>query len=141
AVVEVAAAGGMTTSADARYVVDPTADRVGVTVVLSATNPLSDTKTRRYFFDRAYLVVPPHTTGFKVSSSGAHPTVSVASRKSTYTLLRIAFGTHLASGSSRTFKLTFSIPDPGGSATRTTRIGVSLVRFSAWGLASNGATG
>ena len=103
AAAEVAAATGLTTTADARYVVDPAAHRVRVSVSLSATNHLSDTKTRRYFFDRAYLAVPPHTTGFKVASSGAHPTISVAVRHSTYTLLRIAFGTHLAAGSSRTF--------------------------------------
>jgi len=137
----VAAATGLTTTADASYVVDPAAHRVRVSVSLSATNHLSDTKTRRFFFDRAYLAVPAHTTGFKVASSVAHPTVSVAVRHSTYTLLRIAFGTHLAAGSSRTFKLAFDIPDPGGTATRSTRIGMSLVRFGAWGLASDGATG
>jgi hypothetical protein len=141
AAVDVAAASGLTTTADARYTVDPAGHRVRVIVTLSATNHLSDTRTHRYFYDRAYLAVPPHTTGFRISSSGAHPSVSVAARRSTYTLLRIAFGTHLAAGSTRGFRLGFEMPDPGGTATRTTRIGLSLVRFSAWGLASEGATG
>jgi hypothetical protein len=141
AATDIAAATGLTTTADARYVVDPAAHRVHVSVALSATNHLSDTKTHRYFFDRAYLAVPPGTSGFKVSSAGAHPAVSVIARKSTYAMLRIAFGAHLAAGATRAFKLTFDIPDPGGAATRTTRIGLSLVRFAAWGLASDGATG
>jgi hypothetical protein len=141
AAVEVAAASGLTTTADARYTVDPAGRRVRVVVTLSATNHLSDTRTHRYFYDRDYMAVPPHTTGFRVISAGAHPSVSVAARRSTYTLLRIAFGTHLTAGATRAFRLGFELPDPGGSATRTTRIGLSLVRFSAWGLASDGATG
>ena len=140
AAMQVGAASGLTTTADARYTVDPAGHRVRVDVSLTATNHLSDTRTHRYFFDRAYLAVPPRTTGFRITSSGAHPSVSVAARRSTYTLLSVAFGTHLGAGSSRSLRLGFDIPDPGGTATRTTRIGGSLVRFSAWGLASDGAT-
>src|SRR5439155_1557840 len=44
----VAAASGLTTTADARYVVDPGKHAVHVTVALSATNHLKDTKTHRY---------------------------------------------------------------------------------------------
>jgi hypothetical protein len=137
----VAAASGLTTTADARYVVDPAAHRVHVAVTLAATNHLKDTKTRRYFFDRAFMSVPPGTTGFKVSSAGASPRVTATARKSTYTLLRIDFGKQLAAGATRTFTLTFDIPDPGGAPTRATRIGTSLVTFSAWGLASDAPTG
>src|SRR5436190_21622737 len=141
AAIAVAAASGLTTTADARYTVDPAGHRVRVIVTLAATNHLSDTRTHRYFYDRAYVSVPPRTSGFRISSPGAHPSVSVAARRSTYTLLRIGFGTHLAAGSTRSFRIGFEMPDPGGTATRTTRIGLSLVRFSAWGLASDGAAG
>jgi hypothetical protein len=141
AAVAVAAATGLTTTADARYTVDPAGHVVHVVVSLSASNHLSDTRTHRYFFDRVYLAVPAGTTGFRISGAGTKPTVAVAGRKSTYTLLRIGFGAQLASGASRSFRLGFEMPDPGGAATRTTRIGQSLVRFSAWGLAGDGATG
>lgn len=137
----VLAAGGMTTTADARYVVDPAKHAVHVTVALSATNHLSDTKTRRYFFDRAYLAVPPGTTRFKVTSPGAAPRVTVSAKRKTYTLLRIDFGKQLAAGATRSFSLTFDIPDPGGGPTRATRIGASLVTFTAWGLGSDAPTG
>jgi hypothetical protein len=135
------AATGLTTTADARYLVDPGTRRVHVAVTLAATNHLTDTKTRRYFFDRAYLAVPPGTTAFKVASAGTSPRVAVTALHSTYNLLRIDFGKQLAAGASRTFALTFDIADTGGAPTRPTRIGTSLVTFSAWGLGSDGATG
>lgn len=136
-----AAATGLTIAGDARYVVDPDKQRVHVSVGLTATNHRIDTKTRRYFYDRAFLAVQPGTTGFKVTSSGAKPVVRVTKRTKTYTLLRIDFGKQLAAGASRTFNLTFDITDPGGAPTRTTRIGQSLVTFGAWGFGSEGSPG
>lgn len=136
-----AAATGLTIAGDARYVVDPVKQRVHVSVGLSATNHRTDTKTRRFFYDRAFLAVQPGTTGFKVTSSGAKPVVRVTKKTKTYTLLRIDFGKQLAAGASRTFNLTFDIADPGGAPTRTTRIGQSLVTFGAWGFGSEGSPG
>ncbi|HEY7970282.1 MAG TPA: hypothetical protein VID95_09830, partial [Candidatus Limnocylindrales bacterium] len=75
--VDALAAGGLTTTADARYVVDPATHKVHVAVTLSATNHLTDTKTRRYFFDRSFLAVPASTAGYKVASAGASPHVTV----------------------------------------------------------------
>ncbi len=138
---DVAAASGLTTTADARYVVDPASHKVHVRVSLAATNHLQDTKTRRYFFDRSFMAVPPGTTGFRISSAGAAPKATVTAHHRTYNLLRIDFGKQLAAGATRTFSIAFDIPDPGGAPTRATRIGASLVSFSAWGLASDGATG
>jgi hypothetical protein len=138
---DVAAASGLTTTADARYVVDPTTHRVHVSVALKATNGLKDTKTHRYFFDRSFMAVPPGTANFKIVSAGASPKVTVTARKPAYNLVRIDFGKQLAAGATRIFSLTFDITDPGGAPTRATRIGTSLVTFSAWGLGSDGATG
>ena len=136
-----AAGTGLTITADARYAVDPAQHRVHVGVILAATNHRTDTKTRRFFFDKAYLAVQPGTTGYKVSSVGATPKVSVAKRTGTYTLLRIDFGKQLGSGATRQFRLTFDITDPGGAATRTTRIGSTLVSFGAWGFGTAGTSG
>jgi hypothetical protein len=136
-----AASTGLTMTADGRYVVDPAKHRVHVRVQLTATNHLKDTKTHRYFFDRAFLAVQPGTVNFKVATSGATPSVRVQARHTTYNLLRIDFGKQLAAGSSRLFDLMFDIPDPGGAATRPIRIGTSLVSFGAWGFGGAGATG
>jgi hypothetical protein len=110
-------------------------------VVLLATNHRSNTKTHLYYYDRAYLAVQPGTTNFKIASAGAHPTVHVARKAKTYTLLRIDFGKRLGAGATRSLTLTFDIPDPGGAATRTTRIGTSLVSFGAWGFGATGDPG
>ena len=136
-----AAASGLTMTADARYTVDPAKRRVHVVIGLAATNHRTDTKTRRYFFDRLFLAVQPGTTGFKVTSTGANPSVHVQRASSTYTLLRIDFGKQLGAGGTRSFKLTFDLTDPGGAATRTTRIGTTLVTFGVWGFGSAGTPG
>jgi hypothetical protein len=138
---DVAAASGLTVTADARYLVDPAKRRVFVAVGLSATNHRKDTKTRRFFYDRTYLAVQPGTSGFRISSSGARPTVRVQKRTKTYTLLRIDFGKRLPAGATRKLNLSFDLVDPGGAPTRTTRIGTSLVSFGAWGFGSEGTSG
>jgi hypothetical protein len=128
-----AADAGLDLRADARYSVDPAKRAVHVAVALTATNRRSDTKTHRYYFDRAFLAVQPGTKGFKVTSPGTKPTVRVSKSTKTYVLLQIDFGKQLGAGQTRAFTLTFDIPDPGGAATRTTRVGSSLVSFGAWG--------
>ncbi|HEX5012950.1 MAG TPA: hypothetical protein VFV72_02235 [Candidatus Limnocylindrales bacterium] len=131
-----AAGSGLTIVSDATYLVDPDNSAVHVTVNLTAVNHLKDTKTRLYFFDRAFIAVPPNTSGFKISARSSSPSVHVAASKADHTLLRIDFGKHLPAGSSRGMTLTFDITDPGGEPTRTTRIGASLVAFGAWAYAS-----
>ncbi|MEA2519386.1 MAG: hypothetical protein QOF49_1466, partial [Chloroflexota bacterium] len=141
AATQAAAATGLTMPADARYVVDPARRRVHVSVVLTATNHRSDTKTTRFYFDQASIAVQPGTTGFKVATSGATPSVRVTKRTKAYTLLRIGFGKQLAAGATRKLTLTYDIVDPGGAPTRTTRIGTSLVMFGAWGLGGDASPG
>ena len=131
-----AAAPDLTLTADTRYDVDPPAGLVHVTVALTATNHLKDTKTRQYYFDRAYLAVQPGTANFAIGARTGSPTVKVTARKADHTLLQIDFGRRLPAGSSRTFTLTFDITDPGGAPTRDVRIGPSLVSFGAWAFAS-----
>ena len=136
-----AASTGLTMTADTRYTVDPAKRRVHVAVNLSATNHRTDTKTRRYFFDRAFLAVQPGTTTFRITSPGARPTVTVQRKATSFTLLRIDFGKQLPAGGTRKLRLTFDVTDPGGGATRTTRIGTTLVSFAAWGFGSSGTPG
>ncbi|MEO5940020.1 MAG: hypothetical protein ABIZ72_03705 [Candidatus Limnocylindrales bacterium] len=137
----VEAASGLTMTADTRYSVDPAKQRVHVAVVLAATNHRTDTKTRRYYFDRTYLAVQPGTNAFRITSDGAKPTVRVQRKTKTYTLLRIDFGKQLEAGATRRFRLTFDIVDPGGAATRAIRIGTTLVSFGAWGFGTSGTPG
>ena len=132
---------GLTIVSDATYIVDPDHAAVHVTVNLTAVNHLKDTKTKLYFFDKAYLAVPPNTAGFKIAGRTGGPSVHVAAVKRDHTLLRIDFGKRLPAGSSRGMTLTFDIRDPGGAPTRETRIGASLVTFGAWAFASESTPG
>ena len=136
-----AAGPGMTIVSNATYTVDPDHGVVHVVVNLTATNHLTDTKTRLYYFDKAFLAVPPNTAGFKISARIGGPTVHVAAKKADHRLLRIDFGSRLGSGQARGMALTFDIKDPGGAPTRTTRVGTSLVAFGAWAYASEGTPG
>lgn len=136
-----AAAPALTLTSETRYDVLPEESRVKVTVALTATNHLVDTRTRRYYFDRAFLAVQPGATNFSIIARTGSPTVRVESAKADHTLLRIDFGGRLPAGSNRTFTLTFDIPDPGGVPTREVRIGSSLVTFPAWAYASESTPG
>jgi hypothetical protein len=136
-----AAAPGLTLTSETRYDVDPDHQSVHVTATLTAINHLNDTKTKLYYFDRAYLAVQPGATGFKIGARTSSPLVRVSSAKADHTLLQIDFGKRLPAGSSRTFILTFDIPDKGGAPTRDVRIGASLVTFGAWAFATESTSG
>lgn len=135
----IAAATDLTLVTDAAYEVRPDKRVVHVTVAITATNHKAETKTQKFYFDRAYLAVLPGTAGFKVSgATGAKVLVTKAA--STYTMLRLDFGSRLYGGSSRTFKLEFDVKETG-VAGRQVRVGASLVSFPVWAFASTGATG
>jgi hypothetical protein len=135
-----AAAPDLTLTSETRYDVLPDKARVHVTAQVTAVNHLRDTKTRQYFFDRAYLAVQPGATGFKLTGPGG-PSVHVAGRNKDHILLRLDFGKRLGAGGTRTWTLTFDLVDKGGSATRQLRVGASLVSFQAWAFASESTPG
>ena len=125
-----------------RYDVQPAQKRVRVTVDLTLSNRLKDTKTRRYFFDHAFLAVLPGASGYRLAWKGAgRPSVSVARKTATHTLLRLNLAQDLASGRTARYRLTFDLKDPGGKATRDLRIGDTLVSFPVWEFASDDTPG
>jgi hypothetical protein len=137
-----AAAPDLTIVADARYDVQPAQQRVRVTLDLTLSNRLRDTTTKRYFFDHAFLAVLPGATGYQASWGGSgRPTVSVARRTPSYTLLRLNLAQDLGSGKSARYRLRFDVRDPGGKPTRDLRIGDMLVSFPVWAFASDNTPG
>lgn len=138
----VAATPGLTLVTDAAYVVQPDRAQVAISVGITATNHLHDTVTKRQYYVAAYLAVLPSTSGFRLTSTGSGtPAVSVAKRTSSYTLLKLSFGSRLASGASRRFNLTFNLVDKGGAPDRAIRISPSLVSFYAWAYATSSTPG
>ena len=135
-----AAATDLTLTTQTRYDVQPDQARVHVTAAVTAVNHLANTKTRLYYFDKAYLAVQSGAAGFKISGPGG-PSVHVAAHTADHNLLRIDFGTRLPAGATRTWTLTFDLVDTGGAPTRQLRVGASLVTFPAWSFASRSASG
>jgi len=125
----------------ATYDVEPAAGRVGVSTRITATNHLRDTTTNRFFFTTAYLAVLPGTSGFRLTAAGAKSSVSVATKTAGYTLLKLNFGTQLASGKSLILTLQFDIRDAGGAPDRAVRISPSIVSFTAWAFATAATPG
>lgn len=125
----------------ATYDVEPAAARVGVTARIVATNHLHDSATQRFFFTTAYLAVLPGTSGFKLTGPSGKSSVSVSTKTAGYTVLKLNFGTQLASGNSLVLTLHFDIRDAGGAADRAVRVSASVVSFTAWAFATASTPG
>lgn len=136
-----ATASGLTLAGNATYDVLPDQAKVAVTVALTATNTLKDTKTKRYFFRVGYVTVLPNTSNYRLHASSGKPRVTVSSETATYVNLKLDFGANLAAGKSTTLTLTYDIKDPGGAADRPVRVSRSLVSFAAWAVTGPGTTG
>lgn len=130
----------LTMTSTARYEVQPDRRRIRVTVDLTLTNHLKDTKTTAYYYDYAIFDVMPGASGFKATADGPNPTVRVVKRADDFTRLRLSFP-RLRSGKSATYRLVFNLNDPGGAATRELRVGDSLVSFPVWAFATDSTPG
>jgi hypothetical protein len=137
-----AATPDLTIVTDARYDVQPSRHLVHVTVDLALTNHKRDTTTKRYYFDHAFLAVPPGSSGYRLSWAGTGtPVARVAKRTATYILLRLDLAQRLQGGRSAAYRLTFDLKDPGGTPTRELRVGDTLVSFQVWAYASDETPG
>ncbi len=136
-----AATPDLTIVSDAHYVVQPAERRVRITLDLTLRNRLRDTATRRFYFDRAFLAVLPGTSGFRLSTSGAKPSVRVVRRHRDYTLLQLNLGQRLFSQRTASYRLQFDLRDRGGALTRNVRIGDALASFPVWAFASDDTPG
>lgn len=135
-----AATTDLTLVTNATYEVRPAERLVHVTVKITAKNNKAETRTKRYFFDRATLAVLPGISGLTISGAkGA--TAAASKRTAAYTMLAIGLGSRLYSGQSRVLTLSFDVKDASATPDPQVRIGGSLASFPVWAFASDGATG
>ncbi len=135
-----AASGDLTLVTDAVYTIRPAEGRVAVSVTIEARNRTTETRTRRFYFDHAFLAVQPGAVNPRLAgTSGARARISKRTSKST--LLRLDFGTRLYSGKSASLRLSFDLPGTGKAASPQVRVGSSLVTIPVWAFASDGAKG
>jgi hypothetical protein len=134
------AAADLTLVTDAVYTVRPDAGRVTVSVTIAVRNHTRETRTRRFYFDHAFLAVQPGAANARLTGPrGAD--VRVAKRTKAATLLRLDFGPRLYSGRTASLRLTFDLPGRGRSASPQVRVGSGLVTLPVWAFASDGARG
>ncbi len=124
-----------------RYEAQPDDGRILVTADLAIKNHAIDTATTKYFYDRAFLAVPPEATAFVVTGGLGRSNWTISERKPTYTLLSLTFGGRLAAGASTKLRLTFALEDPGDPPDRELRVSRTLITFPVWALASTGTAG
>jgi hypothetical protein len=137
-----AAAPDLTIVTDATYEVQPEQHRVQVTVDMVLTNHLRDTRSRRYYFDHAFIGVLPGASDYKVTwSGGGKPSVRVSKKTDKFTVLDVALGERIYSGKTAKYRLTFSLVDGGGTATRDIRVGTALASFPVWAYATDSTPG
>ncbi len=136
-----AAGPDLTVVTQAGYAVQPDRKRVRVTVDATIANRHPETKTNRYYFDHAFLAVQPGAAGAALVTGPRGARVSVASRSSDATVLRLDFGGRLYGGSTTSLRFAFSLADTGSGVRRLVRVGASLIAFPVWAYASDGATG
>jgi hypothetical protein len=137
-----AAAPSLTIVTDATYEVQPEQHRVQVTLDMVLTNHLRDTRSRRYYFDHAFIGVLPDASDYKLSwSGGGKPGVAVSKKTDKFTVLDLALGERIYSGKTAKYRLTFSLVDGGGTATRDIRVGTALASFPVWAFATDSTPG
>ncbi len=125
----------------ARYAALPDQGRIFVTADLTVTNHAVDTVATKYFYDQAFLTVPPEAAGFTIAGGLGRSNWTISEQKPTYTLLSLTFGGRLGAGKTTRLKLTFELPDPGTPPDRQVRVSRTLMTFPAWPLASTGTAG
>ena len=124
-----------------RYDVQPDAGRVTVTADLTVMNTAVDTATTRYFYDRAFVAVPPEADSFTVSGGFGRSNWTISEQKPDYTLLSVTFGGRLAAGATTKLHLGFELADTGDAPDREVRVSRTLITFPVWALASTGTAG
>jgi hypothetical protein len=100
--------------------------------MISTTNRLRDTVTRRFYYEEGVLAVQPEASNLRLTAESGSPSVTVTSRDESGAYLRLRFGSQLAAGKTMNLTLTFDLADPGGAPDRPLRVSPSLIRFQAW---------
>ncbi len=116
-------------SSNSTWTADPTAARVHVDSTVTATSHAVDDSSRRTFYDRIQLALPPDSADFVAISGGNQLPVTVESVATSGVTVIVGLGQRLYSGQSGTFDLRFDLVDTGGSTDRDLRLGHNLMSF------------
>ena len=136
----VRAGGGLVTSTDATYQVQPELARVHVTIDAVSTSYEANTPEGQIYYSGLTMSVPPGPSNVAATSGGV-PLQTSVSDTADATRIEITFSTAVFYGQSYAYQITFDMIDPGGAADRDFRIGHSVAAFPVWAFGSEGASG
>lgn len=111
------------------WTADPVAARVHVAATVVATSHAVDGDSRRTFYDRVQLALPPDSAEFKATSQGNNLPVTLESVTAAGVNVVVGLGQRLYSGQSSSFDFRFDLVDTGGSTDRDLRLGHNLMSF------------
>ena len=133
--------GGLVVLAQTRYVLEPAAHRVRVTVEAVATSFEPNTPEGQVFYSGITFAVQPGATNVTASSGGQSIGVRITDRTDTYTGIEVTFGRGVFFQQSYSYVVSVDLVDPSGTGTRDLRIGQSLAAFPVWAFGTSGEPG
>ena len=140
-----AADDGLDLVSSATYTLAPKTGVVHVSVVVSATNnkpnlvqkTAGGTRTTRYFYERASLVIQREAT--KVKASAGRSRLNVTTRDATnYKVIDVGFRADLFFHHTTTFRLDFDLPGGAPRSAGDIRVGSAFATFYAWAFGDRG---
>jgi hypothetical protein len=136
-----AANGGLAVVAQTRYVVEPAAHVVHVTVDAVATSFEPDTPAGRTYYTGVNFAVQPGATNVSATSGGLGIGASVTRREDDFSVVSVNFSRGVFYRQSYAYTVRFDLVDAGGKGTRDLRIGSSLAAFPVWAFGTEGEAG
>jgi hypothetical protein len=136
-----AARGGLVVVAQTRYVVEPAAHVVHVTVDAVATSLEPDTTAGQTYYTGVNFAVQPGAANVSATSGGQGIGASVSRREDDFSVISVSFGRGIFYRQSYAYTVRFDLVDAGGKGTRDLRIGSSLAAFPVWAFGTEGESG
>jgi hypothetical protein len=129
----------------ATYTLAPTKGVVHVSVAVTATNNKPNlvqktpngTRTTRYFYERARLVIQREATKVKASAGGASLSVTPHDAAN-YKIIDVGFRSDLFFHQKATFRLEFDLPGGAPRSAGDIRVGSAFATFYAWAFGDRG---
>lgn len=129
----------------ASYAIDPEAGVVHVVVDVTATNRKPDlvqptaggTRTTRYFYEGASLLVQPEATRIRATAGRLGLTVTTRPREG-FVVVDVRFRRDLQFGESTDFRVEYDLPGGAPRSASEIRVGSAFATFPAWAFGDRG---
>jgi hypothetical protein len=132
---------GLVLVAQTRYEALPEEQRVHVTIEAVATSYTPNPVDGLAYYPSATFAVQAGATNVAASSGGQPLAVALDASDPDFVGVTVTFADGVFFEESYPYRVTFDLPDPGGTADRNLRISPSIVAFPIWAFGSSGEAG